>query len=276
MSDFTGDVELADFCLELQVTGRAERTVGQRRRQVRQWLRWLRVRGVSPWAASRRDVVAFLATFGPAETVASYRAAVRLWHQWCVDVGLRADDPTVRLAPVRRDEPDPNPIPDVLVLEALAGASEHDRRAILLGRFAGLRAAEIAGAHRGYLRRGDGGRPVVRVRGKGDRWRELPAHPLVVEVLRSGQGRPGWVLPSPVRPGRPVAANTVTVRLTRILPDGHTAHDLRAAFATEVYRRTGSLSAAQAWLGHQSPATTLHYVRPVHDWALMDSLALAG
>lgn len=86
-----------------------------------------------------------------------------------------------------------------------------------------MRASEIAPAHRGYLRAGISG-PVIRVHGKGDKWRELPAHPEVQRVLRSASG---WLFPG--RYESPVTAHTMSKQLSALLPGEWTAHSLRHA-----------------------------------------------
>lgn len=143
---------------------------------------------------------------------------------------------------------------------------------VILGRFAGLRAAEIAAAHRDYLR-GPRGRETIRLRGKGGVWREFPAHPRVAQVIRDTDG---WVFPSPVRPG-PITSGTVTARLRDLLPGAWTAHSLRHAFATELYERNGhDLRQVQEAMGHTSPKTTALYVGVRHDFAAMRSLHLVA
>lgn len=264
----TTDIDL--FCRDLRVGNRCTNTIAQYRDRLRRWVGWLADRGVHPYESSRDDVLDFLARYDEPETIRYYRGALNLWHQWLVDVERRPDNPFHRIPSVRQPDPNPNPIPDALLMEALAGACEWDRNIIVLGRFAGLRAAEISRAHPRYLRRQREG-SVVRLRGKGSRWRELPAHPEVERVLSA----PGFVFPSHVYPGQPVLPASISQRMARFLPGGYTCHDLRAAFAQDVYNRSGSLETAQAYLGHRSVSTTLRYVTPRHDWSVIGQLSLS-
>jgi len=224
--------------------------------------------------AGRADVLDFLAQYREPETVGAYRGALSVFYEWAVDEELIARAPTRRLPTVHRDKVAPNPIPNELLRELLHDADPVDRRIIILGRFAGLRAAEIAGAHRAYLKPGVGGQQVVRLRGKGSRWRELPAHRLVAEVLRADTG---YVFQSPLFHGQPMLPASIGQRMRRLLPAEHSCHDLRAAFATAAYWQNGKdLALVQRWLGHRSPATTLRYVQIEHDWAAMDAMTLDG
>lgn len=269
----TDDVLIDTFARELARLRRSPRTIRNRRQILTQWSRWLAERDQTMLGADRDDVLDFLAQYREPETVGTYRGALATFYTWCVDEDLIGREPTRRLPTVVRDKVDPNPIPNDLLRDVLASACPEDRKIIVLGRFAGLRAAEIAAAHRVYLRRGAGG-PVVKLRGKGSRWRELPAHPRVVSVLAA---ETGYLFESPKYPGRPVLPETVGQRMSGLLPGDHTCHDLRAAFATDAYWANGKdLTLVQRWLGHKSPATTLRYVLIDHDWAAMDALSLGG
>lgn len=264
--------EIAEYVAELTMLGRSPGTLRLRAYQLRGWAEWLQASGLSIHTATRCHVVAYLSGFGEAETRASNMSAVRGLHGWLLDSGRRADDPTRRLPTVRRDDGDPTPIPDSVLCAALLHATPDERRMVTLGRFAGLRAAEIAAAHRRYLR-GSAGTETIKLKGKGGRWRELPAHPEVAAVLRAADG---WAFPSPVRPGVPIQAGTVTKRLAALLPEPWTAHSLRHAFATDVYGRTGDIRLVQAWLGHSDPRTTARYIKARQDHATIRALTLVA
>jgi len=253
---------------------RSPATVRSRRQILRQWTRFLDERDVPLLEATRDDVLDFLAPYVEPETVGTYRGALSAFYSWAVDRDLIAREPTRKLPPVIRDNVAPNPIPNDVLRDLLAEASPVDRQIIILGRFAGLRAAEIAAAHRTYLKPGRGGQQIVRLRGKGARWRELPAHELVVDVLRA---ETGFVFESPRYPGQPMLPASIGQRMRRLLPAEYSCHDLRAAFATAAYWQNGkNLALVQEWLGHRSPATTLRYVLKDHDFAAMDRMTLEG
>jgi integrase len=262
------------FAQELTRMRRSPRTIRNRRQIVGQFARFLTDRDRTLLDADRGDVLDFLAQYREPETVGTYRGALSVFYEWAVDEALIAREPTRRMPTVVRDKVDPNPIPDELLRDVLADACPQDRKIIVLGRFAGLRAAEIATAHRAYLKPGNRGQHVVRLRGKGNRWRELPAHRLVVDVFRA---ETGYLFESPKYPGHPVLPETIGQRMSDLLPGDHTCHDLRAAFATAAYWQNGrDLALVQRWLGHQSPATTLRYVLMDHDFAAMERMNLDG
>lgn len=266
----TGEL-LNDYLTELRIMRRSANTIRVRRIQVRRWLDWLTVRDLTPIGCRRADIIRFLDGWPDPETRSAYRSAVRGFHSWLALAGWRDDDPSARIPSVTCPQGDPHPIPDAVLTGALADGTPRVRSMLVLGRFAGLRAAEIAAAHGDYLRVGAGG-PVVRVQGKGARWRELPAHPLVVPLLSAADG---WLYPSQRRPGEHIGAAAVSTALSRALGDW-TAHSLRHAFATEAYQRTHDLVLVQRWMGHTKPTTTVRYVATDHDWAAMDAMHLVA
>lgn len=239
---------------ELRVSKSARNTIALRRSSLRAYIDFLHARGASLDTATRRDGIAYLDQWDAAETMRAYRTGIRGLHKWLVLEGERPDNPMTELPSIPRPAPNPRPIPDTVVLDALGRACERDAAMVVLGRFAGLRAAEIAAASRMYLRRQDG-EQVVHLLGKGDRWRTVPAHPHVVEVL------------SPARDhlfvgrhGQPITANTVTRRMSRLLGEGWTAHSLRSGFASELYEQTGDIALVSQLLGHADIETTKRYV----------------
>ena len=253
---------------------RSPNTVEHRQKVLGLWCRFLAERDLTLLDADRVDVLDFLATYHEPETVGSFRSALGVFYAWAVEEELIVREPTRRMPSVVRDKVAPNPIPNELLRDVLAEANPTDRKIIVLGRFGGLRAAEIAAAHRVYLKPGTGGQRVIRFLGKGRRWRELPAHRLVADVLHA---ETGYLFESPKYPGRPMHADSIGARMSRLLPADHTCHDLRAAFATDAYWRNGrDLTLVQRWLGHQSPATTLRYVLIDHNFEAMERMTLDG
>lgn len=268
------DPLITRFVQELKRLRRSPSTIRCRKQVLDQWARFLHDRNMTLLQATREDVLDFLAQWDEPETVGAYQGALCVFYEWAVDQDLIVREPTRKLPAVVRDKVSPNPIPNELLRELLADADPIDRRIIVLGRFAGLRAAEISAAHRTYLKPGARGQQIVRLRGKGNRWRELPAHRLVAEVLRT---ETGWVFESTVYPGQPYLPASIGQRMRRLLPPEHSCHDLRAAFATAAYwQNNKDLALVQRWLGHKSPATTLRYVQLDHDFEAMDAMTLDG
>lgn len=265
-----GDI-IDDYLAELRVIGRAPSTIRLRGYQLHAWDAWLVGHGLSAQDVRREHVVDYLATFPEPETRASNMAALRGLCAWLADMGVLTTDPCRRLPSVRRRLGDPHPCPDGVVSQALAVANPAEQCMLILGRFAGLRASEIAHAHSDYLR-GSWGHETVRLCGKGGRWREFPAHPAVVEVLSRAAG---WVFPSPIGAGSPILPGTVTARLGNLLPGPWTAHSLRHAFASDLYERSGhDLRMVQDALGHANPQTTARYVQVGMDRAAVAAMTL--
>lgn len=270
MGDLDPDVQ--HYLSELQMAGRAHATLRIRTIQLRGWTAWLAAQGLRPSVATRADVVDYLTQFSEPETRASYRAAVRCFHAWLVDTGRASENPARAIPSVRRPTRPRTHITDREVLDAIAAATPDVAAMIILGRLAGLRAAEIAAAHRSYLR-GPVGEEVVGLIGKGDRWREVPAHPMVADLLRRSDG---YLFPSNrYSPGH-VSPATVSHIVGCALPGCWTAHSLRRAFASEAYARTKDLLLVQRWLGHTDSKTTLGYIDIDQDHAAMRRMGLVA
>ena len=178
------------------------------------------------------------------ESRCALAAGVSAWVRFA---GLPVDVPRVRAAPRQIPRPaDPDG-----VVAALAATTDPVLRAwIGLGRWAGLRAGEVARLLPSDV---DLGRGWLTVRqGKGGRSRALPIHrqlrPLLREVLLAGW----W--PS-------VEPSTVSVRVGVMLRRhraGGRFHELRHRCLTDV-AQSGGLLVAQKMAGHANPSTTTRY-----------------
>lgn len=215
---------------------------------------WARYVG-SDWREPKLDVVIDWATpddVGPDyrhRRICGLRAFYKHLGAWGwegVSAGLTVDWPSIP-----GGDEEPRPIPDDVYRKALMTGDEVDRRALMLGRLAGLRASEIAAVHTRDL---DGDH--LRVLGKGRRRRRVAAHPEVARIVREAHG---YVFPADGgghwRPG------SISARLSDALPVGWTAHTLRHAFATQLYEETGDLLLVARQLGHMSTRTTQRYVQ---------------
>ena len=153
-----------------------------------------------------------------------------------------------------RGLPNPNPIPDDVLITALVNAGPIERDAVILGRFAGLRASEIAAVHRRDL---DQRPDHLRVVGKGSKIRYVPVHD---EVRRLVESVDGYVFPGRGHPERHWTASPITKRVSAVLPAPWTCHSLRHAFATSLYAACRDWAVVQDALGHASMDTTRRYV----------------
>lgn len=241
------------YLSELTHLGQAKTTLRLRRRQLTLWAAHCRGRVAE---ATKQDVVEFLGRYRNPATRASNLSALSGLYKWAVEEGLVMADPTARVR-VKRPRGIPQPIPDALIARAMDTADPITRAILVLARFAGLRACEIARVHSSDLRG-----PVLMVRGKGGVLAEVPAHPEVVKVVSSARG---WLLPSPYRRGRPWRAGSVSQRandhLDAIAP-GWTLHKFRHRFVTAAYKESGhDLLVAQQLARHASVATTQGYAK---------------
>jgi integrase len=233
---------------------RASSTVRLRRYQLRSF----EARCGDVLSATRSDVVGWLAGEFSASTRASKRAALEGFYDWLQAEGHTAGSPLAGLPRVKIPASEKRDIPDAAVAQVLAGCDVQVADAIVLGRWAGLRAAEIAAVHKVDWSPG-----VLAVRGKGSRRRNVPVGAKVDEMLACHEG---FVFPG--RFGGHVQAGTVTDWLRRALPAPFTAHSLRHAFATDFYAASGyDLLATARVLGHSSVETTRRYVHRDRDWA---------
>jgi len=214
-------------------------------------------RNVDLLTASETDLIDYLAKQKwRAETRRSARSHLRGFYTWATRHGLRADNPSAYLPPVKVPHGKPKPASDGALERALATADVTLRAMLLLAAYAGLRRAEIA-----TLRVADVEVTRIRVTGKGGRVRLVPIHPELHEAL---QAQIATVWPSeyvfPGRfPGTHIGVYYVWEHIKQAT-GGAPPHHLRHRFATRAYRHTRDLRAVQELLGHSSPTTTARYV----------------
>lgn len=182
------------------------------------------------------------------ETRRSFTATIRSFYAW-----HDGSDPTATVPPIRPAIPQPRPIPDDLLLPALARADDRTRLVLRLAAECGLRRTEIAALPSTALDTA-GAQAVLRIVGKGRKPRTVPVPaPLAYELAK--QLGP-WVFPGPTGHLTP---RHIGALAKRALPEGWTLHTLRHRYAAEAYRDRNIL-AVQRLLGHVSPATTQRYV----------------
>lgn len=226
----------------------APSTARNTRYALRSWLRW-----VEDWSdPSPDELVEWVMRPRSADAKHRRESVLRRFYRWAFDqrwlpvshVGLVPTVPGSKKAP--------KPIPQRDLIRALTRADDRMKRAILLGRYGGLRASEIAAVHSDHLQGGS-----LWVLGKGSKERWVPAHPEVVEAIR-GAGS-GFVFPG--RCEGHLSGHVMSKLLAEALPGAHTAHSLRHACGTELYEETGDLAVVAAILGHESTRTTERYVK---------------
>jgi site-specific recombinase XerD len=191
----------------------------------------------------------------------SYRSSLVGYYRFLQRLGVRPDNPGQLLPAVRVPRGLPRPVPDPILLDALASAGPRIRMAMLLAGECGLRRGEIAALHTDHIETDLIGL-TLRVIGKGGHVRMVP-----VPKDTDGFGLQfllrrlpaGWVFPSPA--GGHLTPEHLGRIVSRALPDGWTCHTLRHRFGTTVYRNTRDLRVAQELLGHARPETTAIYTQ---------------
>ena len=208
-------------------------------------------------------------TWKPA-TKASARSALTTFFSWAHKHAHRPDDPSADLKPIRVPLPPPKPVPENVLKDALKNATPRQRLALLLGAFAGLRRAEIAGLHADHIELDTG---QLRVTGKGSKTRLVPAHPILMPYLEEAKAAGGYLFPN--GHGYHVTPTTIG-RLVKPLLGNLSTHALRHRFATQVHAASHDLRAVQDLLGHSSLATTQRYLQVTDEQKLAAIRSLGG
>jgi len=171
-----------------------------------------------------------------------------------------------------RVPPEPEPMckaqetDDARIL-AKAARARGDRPgfAVLLGMYAGLRRAEIAGTRWDWFHAPDSTFPtgLLIPTGKGSKQRRIPLHPAIVDAMAE-LGRSGpWVFPG--RYGGTVSLATVWAWVRMVSEQAGVPvvppHVLRHTCLATGNDNTGNLRAVQSLAGHAKPETTSRYTR---------------
>lgn len=211
-----------------------------------------------PHTCSTTDLVTWLSAhpeWKPA-TRSSARSSLTTFFAWMRKMGHRADDPSLDTISVRVPMGPPRPCPESALADALSHATPRGRTAILLGAYAGLRRAEIAGLHADMI---DLEAMTLRVTGKGGKTRIVPIASALAHEMTEAKARGGWVFPGPH--GDHLSPTSIGRMVSPLLGSGLTTHTLRHRFATRVFSGSHNLRATQELLGHSSMATTQRYTQ---------------
>ncbi len=269
-------------------SGAALNTLLAYRHDLEDYTGFLARKGRDPLAAGRADIeewLARLADLGLSAATRSRRlSAIRRFHRFLWEEGLRKDDPTRALAPPRRTPPlprtlAPEDVRKLIDAAASIGRGEADRvrNGCLLAMLyaTGLRASELVALP---LEAATGPREMLHVRGKGGRERMVPLSAEARERLdrwialrRDGPfGNSPWLFPSRGREGhlsRIRLFHLVKTAAARAGLDARTVspHTLRHAFATHLLEGGADLRAIQLLLGHADIATTEIYTHVLEE-----------
>lgn len=275
--------------------GRSANTVAAYRRDLTGYAAWLTAAGVTAATVDRATVDRFVqarrATGAAPSSVARQLAAVRMFHRFMTEEGLRGDDPTADVEGVRVPAGIPHPLTEDEVgrlLDAVTGtdpAALRDRALLEFLYATGARISEACGLSLADV---DRDHRVVRLFGKGAKERVVPfgrtAAAAMDEWLTGG--RPRWEPARWARRGdqEAVFLNTRGGRLTRQaawavvrkygertgLADRLSPHVLRHSCATHLLDHGADLRIVQEMLGHASISTTQVYTKVSQErlWAV--------
>lgn len=212
-----------------------------------------------------------------AKTRYLYISHLSAFWKWALIEERATKNPVLRLTrpKVRQGLPRPIAPNDLATLLQLAPTTEI-RAMINLAAFAGLRCMEIAGLCADEIGQHLEPPSLIVRHGKGDKPRVIPISNTTVEALRA-HGIPAY---GPIfhDEGRPYTPAKVSHILRSYIHDcgiSASAHQLRHAFGTEMYRRSmGDLRMVQTLMGHSSPTTTAGYTQWNQDKAaaIIDTL----
>ena len=189
-----------------------------------------------------------------AATRRSVRSSLRLFWEWCARRGL-CEDVARELPTTPPPRSLPRPLEDHVILDALRAASPRVQLMIELMAYGGLRRCEVA-----RVRSDDLQGQWLNVIGKGGHHRAVPLPPHLCARIRRVAG---WLFPGNI--DGHLSAPHVGKLVSRALPAGMTAHQLRHRFATTAYRTSRDIRSVQTLLGHAKLDTTMIYTQVVDD-----------
>ncbi|MDX5992860.1 tyrosine recombinase XerC [Ectopseudomonas alcaliphila] len=246
------------------------------RRDLGKLLAFCEAEGLNDWAGldtrNLRRMVARLHQQGlSSRSLARLLSATRGLYQYLLREGLCRHDPATGLSPPKRERRLPRTLDADRSAQLLDGAVEDDfiarRDQAMLELFysSGLRLSELVGLDLDGLDLPAG---LVRVRGKGNKVRELPVGSLARQALE--QWLPLRKLANPndgavfiSQQGRRLGPRAVQLRVrqagVRELGQHLHPHMLRHSFASHMLESSQDLRAVQELLGHADIATTQIY-----------------
>jgi len=274
-------VEVEEFLGWLSAErGRSVNTVSAYRRDLGGYCAWLTTRGLDVRSVRSPDVDRFAnerrGSGAAASSVARLMAAVRTFHRFMVDEGVRSDDPTADFEGIKVPAGIPKPLAEEEVgalIAAVVGDDPialRDRALLELLYGTGARVSEAVGLVVDDI---DREAAVVLLRGKGGKQRLVPVGRPALEALAAYlvRGRPALASRGPGTAvlflnarGAPLSRQSAWAALQAVagrsgLGVEVSPHTLRHSFATHLLEGGADVRVVQELLGHASVTTTQVY-----------------
>ena len=180
-------------------------------------------------------------------------------------------NPWTFIRPAKIPKRAPKNVPPDQLRQLLAAAPMRERTWLIIILQCGLRSGELAGLQ---VSDWDRDNAKLRVIGKGDKERRVTVTCEATEALEQwlntlpDNAMTGPMFPSPSRPGKGIAAGTITKNVGKIASDLGLhiwPHRLRHTMATDALQGGATLSAVKEELGHETEATTSIYLSITDD-----------
>lgn len=208
------------------------------------------------WDVESEMIRDFLAVF-TGHTLRTYYDHFHALYTWLTTTDRLCASPLTGIKRPPTPKPRPRPLSRDDARRALLTASGDLRAYLLLGRFAGLRAHEIA-----KFAGEDIDADALYVFGKGGQAAIIPTHPALWELAQN-YPRSGYWFPSPRAAAGHVSAHSVTMRVSRHFArlgiDG-SSHRNRHLYGTELLRSGANLRVVQELMRHADLTTTVRYL----------------
>jgi len=153
----------------------------------------------------------------------------------------------------------PKPVEFDYIKEALNLANTADRIIVLLLYGLGVRISELANIKKDDINDG-----WIRVKGKGDKVREIPVLPVIESEIREYLKKNGTFLYLFEKNGKKLSENSLRYRVNKVFKQigvKVTPHQLRHSYASDLLNRGGRISDVSKLLGHSSLSTTQIYTK---------------
>ena len=223
-------------------------------------------------AATCQEYMASLHARGlSARTAARRLSALRQFHLFLLNEGLRTDDPTTQLDTPRLPKPLPKFLTETEVDALLTAAAHRTGRAGAMIRAAlellyatGMRVSELLSLPRSALGANAG---VMIIKGKGSKERMVPlsnATKAAAALLTASDNDSRWLFPGR-DPRQPLTRQAFFLLLKQVAleagldPARVSPHVLRHSFASHMLARGADLRSLQVLLGHADIATVQVY-----------------